>query len=103
MPLYAYRCECGAEREAVREVAARDERTSCAVCGLPMARVPALIGVIAHNTKGGNLMHSTTTGSTWKGNRKPKTISRGNGLGGHPGRTPPRIYADPKPPEVKRG
>lgn len=102
MPLYAIKCAaCDVMRDVVRCVDERDAPESCR-CGGSMARVPALIGVIAHNTKGGNLMHSTTTGSTWKGNRKPRTISRGNGLGGHPGRTPPRLYADPKPPEVKR-
>jgi hypothetical protein len=99
VPLYTLYCpSCRASRDEVRPVAERNMPTPC-TCGADMQRQPELIGVIAHNTKGGHLMHSTTTGSTWKGNRKPKTIGKGHGLGGRPGYKPPRIYADP--PEVK--
>ncbi len=42
-----------------------------------MPRVVSQLGAIAMVTKGGNWIHSMTTGATMKGNRRPKTVRLG--------------------------
>ena len=47
-------------------------------------------------TKGGNLFNfSPSKGRVTKGNRKPKTITTGDGLGGHRGRRTPLFPGKP--------
>lgn len=88
MPIYLERCTvCEHEAEDIRSVSAPAPEH----CGAPMVKVPQAAGS-AFITKGGNWFHhAPSSGSVWKGGGrpKPKTISRGHGLGGR--RKPPSI------------
>jgi len=80
MPLFSFICDkCEVTLDVLGGV---DMRNAPQVCprGHRMRRhfTPP---VIARTTRGGNLIFSMSN-SKWKGNRKPRTISRGNGLGG---------------------
>jgi putative FmdB family regulatory protein len=89
MPVYTDRCEaCGREAEDIRSVSA--PQPEC--CGRPTVKVPASAS-FAFKTKGGNLFNfSPSSGRVTKGNRRPKVITRGIGLGGR--RKPPRIRTE---------
>ena len=41
MPLYTFRCECGAEQDQLAEIADRDSLVIVCKCGKRMKRVPA--------------------------------------------------------------
>ena len=83
MPLYEYECpSCGNRHTAIRPIAECKQPARCNKCGADMPRVVSTVGAIATVTRGGNWIHSTTTGLSFKGNRRPKTISMKNGLGG---------------------
>lgn len=45
MPIYRYRCQCGAEEESLLPMADRDNPQPCK-CGLMMERVMALVSVV---------------------------------------------------------
>lgn len=84
MPIYCDFCEqCGHEQEEFRSISAPQPEH----CGRPMVRQLGTF-VNAKTTRGGNLIFDVSN-SKWKGSRKPKTISRGNGLGGR--RKPPSM------------
>lgn len=101
MPIYVYRCpECGAEREEIRKVSEIDEPAPTCKGGefsdpdahrpAPMERAPTTAS-FGFKTAGGNFAwFSPSHGAVTKGNRRPKTISTGHGLGGH------RPQASPK-------
>ena len=82
MPIYSFRCNaCDAERDEYRSLSDRDLPADCP-CGGTMRQVPAVCGM-AFITKGGNWMSITpATGHVTKGNRRPRTIGNGHGLGG---------------------
>jgi putative FmdB family regulatory protein len=89
MPLYSFTCDvCGQKEDDLRPVHRRNEPIYCH-CGNRMERQLTVPSAVAIVTAGGNLIHSVTTSSTWKGNRRPKTIGRGHGLGGR--RPPPTM------------
>lgn len=94
MPIYVYRCpECKRQIEAIETVAEGALPHVFCACDVPAMRVPqaASFGI---KTRGGNwAAFYGSHGPVTKGNRKPKTISRGNGLGGH--RPPPSPHRDP--------
>lgn len=84
MPIYEDLCsKCGHSQEEIRSVTAPQPEH----CGQPMVRQLGTF-VQCHNTRGGNWMHHAVNRSL-KGNKKRKTISRGNGLGGR--RKPPTM------------
>lgn len=43
MPIYEYRCDCGATEEQIRPYRARDDVATCSACGLEMKRLPPLV------------------------------------------------------------
>jgi len=88
-PVYEYLCDsCGKKLEDYRPVRECDAQGPVC-CGAPSRRILSLAGM-ALLTKGGNWSHVTpAAGMVTKGNRKPKTIGRGHGLGGR--RPPPTI------------
>jgi len=90
MPLYEYACmNCDRRVEEYRRLSEIDLPAPTCDCGSAMKIVPARFG-IAFVTRGGNLYRMTpAAGKVTKGNRKPKTVSRGHGLGGR--RKPPTI------------
>lgn len=84
MPLYEDRCDaCGHTQEELRSATAPDPEH----CGKPMSRLFGSFSV-AHTSRNGKLIFGVQN-SKWKGNRKPKTIGRGHGLGGR--RKPPTM------------
>lgn len=95
MPIYIYRCPgCGAEQEELRSF--DDPGPNChgwateAHEPTRMVRIPAAAS-FGFKTAGGNFAwFSPSHGAVTKGNRKPKTITTGDGLGGH------RPHASPK-------
>lgn len=100
MPIYAYRCEhCNAETEEVRmlsEVYDRGPRCPCSD-GAVMTRVPSAAS-FGFKTKGGNFASfSGAHGPVTKGNRRPKTIRKGQGLGGHRKFDKSRVQINPIP------
>lgn len=80
MPIYAYRCKsCGTEVEELRSL--KDETPPPTHCGGEMARILSAAS-FGFATKAGNIYNFTPShGRVTRGNRKPKTISRGD-LGG---------------------
>lgn len=83
-PLYEDRCtSCGHTQEELRSASAPQPEH----CGQPMQRVFGFF-VTATTTRNGKLVFGVQN-SRWKGNRKPKTIGRGHGLGGK--RKPPTM------------
>ncbi len=105
MPIYVYRCpECGAEAEEIRRIADMDAPAPTCKGGpyssedshapALMARAPTTAS-FGFKTRGGNFAwFSGSRGSATRGNRRPKTISRGAGLGGR--RAPPSPKNDPE-------
>ncbi len=101
MPIYAYRCEeCGAEAEEVRRLSEFDAPGPTCKGGSfsaedshaprVMARAPTAAS-FGFKTKGGNFAwFSPSHGAVTRGNRRPKTISTGHGLGGHRPRASPK-------------
>jgi len=78
MPLYEDLCTaCGHLQEEIRRVS----DPAPTHCGQPMERQLGT-AMLGHRTRGGNDIYSAATSTTTKGNRKPKTIGRGHGLGG---------------------
>lgn len=103
MPIYVYRCpQCGREAEEIRRVSEADaapprcfgDRLVPPPYGTSMVRVPQAAS-FGFKTRGGNFASfSPSHGPVTRGNRRPRTISRGNGLGGH--RPPASPKRDPE-------
>jgi hypothetical protein len=105
VPIYVYRCPaCGREAEELRRVSecgeagptckggAINDEASHAPVAMPRAPTTASFGF---KTKGGNFASfSPSHGPVTRGNRRPKTVSRGAGLGGR--RPPPSPKNDPE-------
>lgn len=105
MPIYIYRCpKCDAEVEEIRSFSEFDApgptckggafSDPAAHAPVTMTRAPTTAS-IAFATPGGNVASfSSSRGPIARGNRRPKTISTGHGLGGHRPHASPRT--DPK-------
>lgn len=88
MPMYVFRCpRCHEEMEALQAFTDPAPRH----CGETTNRVPTTAS-FGFRTLGGNIARfSPSHGPVTKGNRRPATIGHGHGLGGHRGRTPPKL------------
>ena len=88
MPMYVFRCpRCREEQESLQ--AFDDPAPKC--CGGTTNRVPTTAS-FGFRTLGGNIARfSPSHGPVTKGNKKATVIGKGHGLGGHRGRTPPKL------------
>ncbi len=93
MPIYIYRCPEGHEVELIESLAEGALPHVCA-CSAPMSRAPTAAS-FGFKTAGGNFAwFSGAHGPVTRGNRRPRTISTGHGLGGR--RAPPSPKRDPE-------
>lgn len=91
MPIYEYLCEaCGEQTE---EIFTSVKVVTPTHCDQPMKRLVSGAS-FAFKTRGGNLIgFSGSHGPVSKGNKRPKEIGRGHGVGGR--RKPPTLGGKP--------
>lgn len=86
MPIYEYQCtKCG---EKTEEIITTSNVAAPVHCGEVMQRL-ASASSFAFRTKGGNLVGFSGSHGSAKGNKRPREIGRGHGVGGR--RKPPTM------------